>query len=452
MGEKSTLFAIIMISLFIVPILSIEAKVTNLPTSPYSQEMFPNILLKKSDPYHYEILSPRMNSVQVLAPENHNPASTRGIKYVGGLGPGNYTTIQAAINDSTAGDTIYVYSGVYKECPQINTSGITLIGEDQQSTIIDGGRAGSVVFMRADAISIQGFTIQNSSSDIFNDIGIAVVNPARHLHGIQISHCIFHDSGRGVYYSNVTDSSISDCIMQDLSGTSISVIFSSSNITIENCLIHDCGEDMGGMAFPGGIFVTGLWFNCSNVITQNNTIYKVAAYGVILQCTINGSVLRSTMHDCSWTGITVSGQNFTIRENTIAGCSMNGIMTGGCKVDISFNRISGCGTDGYFDGGILLQDSRRNAVLMNNSVENNTPYGIYMIRSPGAKIFYNNFMGNTNNEFVLDTNWSRWRGNYWDDWKGIGPKLIVGWQTKLKYYWVSFDWHPARKPYPIPRT
>ena len=35
--------------------------------------------------------------------------------YVGGSGPGNYTRIQDAINDSSDGDTVFVYSGHYAE-------------------------------------------------------------------------------------------------------------------------------------------------------------------------------------------------------------------------------------------------------------------------------------------------------------------------------------------------
>ncbi len=39
----------------------------------------------------------------------------RGILYVGGGGPGNYTSIQEAIDNSTTGDTIFVYAGTYAE-------------------------------------------------------------------------------------------------------------------------------------------------------------------------------------------------------------------------------------------------------------------------------------------------------------------------------------------------
>ncbi|MEE9340745.1 MAG: hypothetical protein V3V21_03685, partial [Thermoplasmata archaeon] len=35
--------------------------------------------------------------------------------YVGGAGPGNYTTIQGAIDNATPGDSVYVYGGTYYE-------------------------------------------------------------------------------------------------------------------------------------------------------------------------------------------------------------------------------------------------------------------------------------------------------------------------------------------------
>lgn len=47
-----------------------------------------------------------------------------GILYVGGSGPGNYTTIQLAVNNANTGDTVYVYddSSPYYEHVDINTS------------------------------------------------------------------------------------------------------------------------------------------------------------------------------------------------------------------------------------------------------------------------------------------------------------------------------------------
>ena len=63
--------------------------------------------------------------------------------YVGGTGPNNYTTIQAAINDANTGDTIFVFndSSPYKENIVIRKS-VNLVGENRFSTVINGSGSG----------------------------------------------------------------------------------------------------------------------------------------------------------------------------------------------------------------------------------------------------------------------------------------------------------------------
>ena len=48
--------------------------------------------------------------------------------YVGGGGPGNYTTVQEAIDAANDGDTVYVFGGTYYENVIVNKR-LSLIGE-----------------------------------------------------------------------------------------------------------------------------------------------------------------------------------------------------------------------------------------------------------------------------------------------------------------------------------
>jgi parallel beta-helix repeat protein len=82
--------------------------------------------------------------------------------YVGGSGPGNYSTIQQAINDADEGDTVFVYddSSPYLENVLVDKS-INLIGEDRDTTVIDGHKNGHVVFIITDRVNLSGFTIIN---------------------------------------------------------------------------------------------------------------------------------------------------------------------------------------------------------------------------------------------------------------------------------------------------
>ncbi|KYK25887.1 hypothetical protein AYK20_04340 [Thermoplasmatales archaeon SG8-52-1] len=93
--------------------------------------------------------------------------------YVGGSGPNNYSKIQDAIEDTSDGDTVFVYDdkSPYYENIFINNS-INLIGEDRYNTVIDARKMGSVVYLDSNNINISGFTIKNSSLDAWYGCGI----------------------------------------------------------------------------------------------------------------------------------------------------------------------------------------------------------------------------------------------------------------------------------------
>ena len=77
-------------------------------------------------------------------------ASTR---YVGGGGPDNYTSIQAAVDDADPGDTIYVFSGTYYENLIVNKT-LTFIGENRDTTVIDGGGISDVMRVSSNDMSV----------------------------------------------------------------------------------------------------------------------------------------------------------------------------------------------------------------------------------------------------------------------------------------------------------
>lgn len=140
-------------------------------------------MIKKAIIYSIIIILATSYSL-TLADRTPLPTPIVTIRYVGGLGPGNYTTILDAINDSSAGDTVFVYAGVYYEKFDYFTS-LNLIGENRDTTIIDGSGTGIIVNIWNSTIS--GFTIQNGTRGIqswstrvtntrirWNDIGIAL--------------------------------------------------------------------------------------------------------------------------------------------------------------------------------------------------------------------------------------------------------------------------------------
>ncbi|UCG68427.1 MAG: right-handed parallel beta-helix repeat-containing protein, partial [Thermoplasmata archaeon] len=99
--------------------------------------------------------------------------------YVNKTGSGGaYTSIQAAIDDSLDGDTVFIYSGTYDESVMVNVR-INLTGEDRESTIINGSGSGEVVYIGVNGVNITGLTIT------LGDTGIRLFHS---------SYCVLHNN------------------------------------------------------------------------------------------------------------------------------------------------------------------------------------------------------------------------------------------------------------------
>ncbi len=88
--------------------------------------------------------------------------------YVGGSGPGNYTTIQDAVDNASDGDTVFIYRGMYNEIIVINKNQLTLIGEDKNTTIISFNRTYHMrqITINANTCSIENLQITQNNNSI----------------------------------------------------------------------------------------------------------------------------------------------------------------------------------------------------------------------------------------------------------------------------------------------
>jgi hypothetical protein len=117
------------------------------------------------------------------------------ILYVGGSGPGNYSSISEAVDDASDGDTVFVYddSSPYNQTYSIviNRS-INLIGEDRDTVILFNS-----ILIRKVGVNVRGFT--------FNNSGIAMLQVS-FLNDIVISDNHFIEGG--IYFRRVNNSYI----------------------------------------------------------------------------------------------------------------------------------------------------------------------------------------------------------------------------------------------------
>jgi parallel beta-helix repeat protein len=138
--------------------------------------------------------------------------------YVGGSGPGNYSSIQAAIDDAQYDDIIFVYSDIYFEHISIGKS-ITLIGEEKDSTIIDGSLTDNCIEITADSVIVDGFTIRKGV------LGVNIIQSS----GLEIKNNLIRNNWGGINLYQVTDSYFADNSITDSFFEGISPIQSSGN-------------------------------------------------------------------------------------------------------------------------------------------------------------------------------------------------------------------------------
>ena len=200
--------------------------------------------------------------------------------------PADYSTIQAGLNAASEGDTVLVAAGTYYEnITWPATNGIKLIGEDRETTIIDGNQSGTVILFNNSSTDtttlITGFTITNGSAYYGGGI-YCYYNSSPSLENVTLSNnsASYYGGGIYCYYSsspgleNVTISGNSASY-----GGGISCEYSSpslANVTITNNLA-DYGGGISCRDYSSPSLV--------NVTLSNNS----ASYGGGISCRDNSS-------------------------------------------------------------------------------------------------------------------------------------------------------------------
>jgi parallel beta-helix repeat protein len=172
--------------------------------------------------------------------------------------PEDFASIQAAINNATPGDTVFVHQGIYYENIVVDRS-ISLIGENKSTTIVDGNGSGSVITVNGARVRVSGFTLRNSgtgwpksgvqvvgsylntiSDNLIqnNHIGILIdSSPANDIHRNYII-----DTQYGIYILNSRENKIGNNVILSSArgGGGGGVVFSSSyGNTFEANLVKD---------------------------------------------------------------------------------------------------------------------------------------------------------------------------------------------------------------------
>ena len=149
-------------------------------------------------------------------------------------GEADFDIIQEAINNATSGDMIFVRAGIYFEHVIVNKS-VSLVGEERDSTIVDGNGTDSVISITANYVRIKGFTVKRSGRGPY-DSGVFV----NHSSGNDVSHNTMTNNSNGIslYFSSYN--TVSDNTMTNNSNGMYLALYTMNNIIYCNNFNNTC--------------------------------------------------------------------------------------------------------------------------------------------------------------------------------------------------------------------
>ncbi len=251
-----------------------------------------------------------------------------------------FDSIQAAVDNASAGDTIEVEAGTFTESVTIDTQGLTLTAAAGADPVVVGQSA-RAVNIDADSVTVSNLTIRNPT-------GAGDGNTSRNAVGIRIDD-------------------------------------NSTGVTVENNTITDIGVDVntntrGIIVFSGADDTAILNNEISNI--NGTTDDEDRSHAI--------QFFESAGPDSALTGVTVVGNSIdgVFDQRSAAGVHLNGNIT----ATIADNEIRNLGfddtgfTDGIFLGaGGAASSPPDDVVITDNRLENIAGTGVRAIAISGAQ-------------------------------------------------------------------
>lgn len=320
------------------------------------------------------------------------------IIYVKNDGTADYITIQKAIDNASFSDTIFVYEGVYNETILIDKC-IKIIGENKNSTIINGMYYEKIVHIIADNVVFSGFTVKNSNG-FKGNAAVYVEND-----NTTISNCIIYRTRTGIIVDN------------------------SNNTNIENCLFHTNGE--------------GIWIKYSHFVNIKNS--ELCYNGISINSYKSRNIFfeKLNVHECGVAFFINASSNMEFSSCAIYDNNDN---CGGVFFYNSYNiYVDNCNTNHngvgfkivnstniYFNKCSLeynthftfwIQEKSHNIYINKCDIINNLRHGIYIIDST-CTVEYSNIYKNSIDSVFTENSFIYTENNFWGS--KLGPVLSKG--------------------------
>ncbi|MBM4107795.1 MAG: nitrous oxide reductase family maturation protein NosD [Phycisphaerae bacterium] len=322
----------------------------------------------------------------------------------------NTGVIGSRIRSASAGDTIRVPAGVYREHLRIDKP-LTLIGEP--GAVLDGGGRGDIVEVAAPDVTLSGFVIRNTGIDLDHEnAGVRVMAPRARIENNTLDDTLF-----GIDLRDASDSVVRG---NRVGGKDLDVarrgdgirLWRSDRTLVEGNTIHD-GRD-AVLWYSKGITVRGntaercrygfhLMYSDEVTLEDNEVVEN--SVGIYLMYSTGIEVRRNRMirnRGPSGYGLGLKETDRFVVENNLFVGNRAGIYLDGSPFSPRIPGVFARNTIAYNDvGAVFLPAVRGNRFTLNNFVDNIEQVAVLGRGSLAG------------NEF-----WVGETGNFWTDYQG----------------------------------
>lgn len=313
------------------------------------------------------------------------------------------TVLSSALAVAQKGDTILIYSGIYKEHNLIIKIPLTIIGIDNPT--IDGEGKGTIFSVNANNFSIQDLTIINVGRSFTKDYAAILISNSKHftVKNLKLHNLFFGILIEKSHFGLIENNNISSISLSEAGSGNGIHLWNASKIRINN-------NNLSGLR--DGIYLEFV----SNSLISNNISFNNLRYGLHFMFSNNNEYHHNTFRN-NGSGVAVMfSKKIKMHNNTF---------------------IHNWGSASY---GLLLKEIN-DAEIINNTFEQNT-IGIniegssrinyknntflrngWALKVRGA-CYLNRFINNNflNNSFDLSYNSklndNLFNNNYWSDYTG----------------------------------
>lgn len=314
-----------------------------------------------------------------------------------------FTTISAAVSAATAGDTVLVQAGTYREGNLVIDRPLVLLGRGMP--VLDGEGRHENVTVKANDVTIRGFVIRDSGASMTQDIAGLRVDGAKRC---RIEDNRLENTFFGIYLAKAVECTVKNNVIRGkaareaYSGNGIHSWASESVEILDNSVTgHRDGiyleflrrGDVTGNVSEGNLRY-GMHYMYSKDSRYRRNVFRRNGAGV--------AVMYST-------NIDMSGNLFA--DNW--GAAAYGVLLKDLNDSVIAHNVFRNNTIGLFVDGSNRLNIDRNDIVQNG-------WGVrLMANTMGIAFMHNNFVGNS---FAVTTNgtttFNSFLRNYWSDYRG----------------------------------